>query len=58
MKLVRVEISEVGLGEPGVGLDPEPMGSALGDGSAIVERGDARTRRPSSAKKPFTRTAY
>ena len=41
MKLVRVEIPEIGLGEPRVGLHPEPMGSALGDGSAIVERGDA-----------------
>src|SRR6266436_1407254 len=41
MKLVRVEISEIGLGEPRVGLHPEPMGYALGDGSAIVERGDA-----------------
>src|ERR1700730_16005899 len=41
MKLIRVEISKIGLGEPRVGLYPEPMGSALGDGSTIVECGDA-----------------
>src|SRR5262249_1891920 len=32
---------EIGLGEARVGLHPEPMGSALGGRSAIVECGDA-----------------
>src|SRR5262249_45583883 len=41
MKLIRVEISEIGLSKARVRLHPEPMGSALGGGSAIVECSDA-----------------
>ena len=53
MKLVRVEIAEIRLGEPRVGLHPEPMRSALGDGSAIVERGDAPDSQALFGEKAF-----
>jgi hypothetical protein len=34
------------------------MRSALGEGSAIVERGDAPDSQALFGEKPFTRTAY
>ena len=36
VQLVRVEVADVSLGHPGVGLDPQPVGSALGNGCLVV----------------------
>jgi hypothetical protein len=36
VQLVRVEVADVSLGDPGVGLNPEPVGFALGNGRPVV----------------------